>query len=408
MLERFAALVVAEAEALTATNVRAVGRNVSVKLSMRRGDGAVQALDSVLTNDQGGFLIGLPSGTSEDTCRFILSVGSGQSLTRAFVYSTTEPIIVDYASETAVALILGRVQQGADLCEFSTGDIRSLVNSIRALPGDVTGVDIFETNRNALQIAANDPGIQADLPQLGGATPVATVTPSCTPQPTPTPAALSCVGDCDANGGVTVDEIVRLVNIALNGETRPSTCPGVAQWCTGPAGIEITCLVAAVDNALSGCPLLPTLSLSVHVARNADTKALRAVADLKNSGSVPVSYLSGCSALCRPKIYQAISLELVGPNATDVFVEYPCGSVLLCPEFPQVFSPGESVEQALDVTGTEWKQDTTAADECGSCVQENLEPGWYKVIAEFRYSTDLNNPWPFAQHIEASAEFEWP
>lgn len=191
LMERFAALVVEEAEALTATNVRPVGRNVGVQLSQRRGDGAVQTFGTSFTNDQGQFLIDLPSGSSEDTCRFILSVGSGQTLTRAFVYSATDPIIVDFASETAVALILGQVQQGADLCEFSSGEIRQLVSSIRVLPGDVTGADVFATNRNALLAAANDPGIQDELARFGNApTPIPTMTPqppTATVPPTDTP-----------------------------------------------------------------------------------------------------------------------------------------------------------------------------------------------------------------------------
>lgn len=66
----------------------------------------------------------------------------------------------------------------------------------------------------------------------------------------------ACVGDCDSNGTVSVDEIVRMVFIALNGETTPSSCPGIVQWCnSGPAAdaVAITCVVAAVNNALTGC-----------------------------------------------------------------------------------------------------------------------------------------------------------
>jgi hypothetical protein len=79
-----------------------------------------------------------------------------------------------------------------------------------------------------------------------------------TPTPTPIPAALPCVGDCTGDGAVTVDEIVRLVNIALNGEPSPNTCPGSDQWCTsGPVvgAIGITCLIDAVNDALYGCPV---------------------------------------------------------------------------------------------------------------------------------------------------------
>ena len=80
-----------------------------------------------------------------------------------------------------------------------------------------------------------------------------------TPSPTPTPPlAPPCAGDCNRDRAVTVDEIVRMVNIALNGDTSPSTCPGNEQWCSsGPVlgAIGITCLIDAVNDALNGCPL---------------------------------------------------------------------------------------------------------------------------------------------------------
>ena len=81
-----------------------------------------------------------------------------------------------------------------------------------------------------------------------------------TPTPTPTPPfAPTCAGDCNRDRAVTVDEIVRMVNIALNGDTSPSICPGSDQWCSsGPVlGIGITCVIDAVNNALTGCPTPP-------------------------------------------------------------------------------------------------------------------------------------------------------
>jgi hypothetical protein len=78
-----------------------------------------------------------------------------------------------------------------------------------------------------------------------------------TPTPTPTRTALPCVGDCSGDGAVTVDEIVRMVNIALNGDTSASSCPGSDQWCSsGPVlgAVRIACLIDAVNNLLTGCP----------------------------------------------------------------------------------------------------------------------------------------------------------
>lgn len=75
--------------------------------------------------------------------------------------------------------------------------------------------------------------------------------------PTATPAVFPCVGDCGGDGVVTVDEIVRMVTIALNGQPSPNTCSGSDQWCSsGPVlgAVGITCLVDAVNNLLTGCP----------------------------------------------------------------------------------------------------------------------------------------------------------
>ena len=60
--------------------------------------------------------------------------------------------------------------------------------------------------------------------------------------------AVRCVGDCDGDGQVTVDELTTLVNIAL-GNAQPSCPHGV------PSGTEadIALIIQAVDNALGEC-----------------------------------------------------------------------------------------------------------------------------------------------------------
>ncbi len=74
-----------------------------------------------------------------------------------------------------------------------------------------------------------------------------TATPLATPSPTPTPP--TCVGDCDGRGGVTVDEIITLVNIAL-GTAGNSACPhGIPPGAT----VDVSLIIQAVNNALTGC-----------------------------------------------------------------------------------------------------------------------------------------------------------
>jgi hypothetical protein len=61
----------------------------------------------------------------------------------------------------------------------------------------------------------------------------------------------SCVGDCNGDGEVTINEIILLVNIAL-GNTPLSACTAGDADARGT--IEINEIIIAVNNALSGCP----------------------------------------------------------------------------------------------------------------------------------------------------------
>ena len=63
-------------------------------------------------------------------------------------------------------------------------------------------------------------------------------------------AASLCAGDCNANGEVTVDELVKGVNIAL-GNTSLAQCPSFDT--TGDGEVTVDELIRAVNNALNGC-----------------------------------------------------------------------------------------------------------------------------------------------------------
>ena len=75
--------------------------------------------------------------------------------------------------------------------------------------------------------------------------------PTPTPSPSPTPGMISCIGDCNGSGQVTVDELVLMVNIAL-GTAQLTRCP--AGDPNGDGAITIEEIVAAVSNTLNGCP----------------------------------------------------------------------------------------------------------------------------------------------------------
>ncbi len=72
-----------------------------------------------------------------------------------------------------------------------------------------------------------------------------------TPTPTITPLPQECVGDCNGDGSVLVNELILGVNIALSGNP-PTSCPSFDENRDGH--VLIAELIRAVNNALSGCP----------------------------------------------------------------------------------------------------------------------------------------------------------
>jgi subtilase family serine protease len=83
------------------------------------------------------------------------------------------------------------------------------------------------------------------------ATPSATATPTHDATATPSLTVIPCVGDCNNDGTVDVDEILTMVNVAL-GNAHVDICPaGVADH---DAEITVDEILTAVNNVLNGCP----------------------------------------------------------------------------------------------------------------------------------------------------------
>jgi hypothetical protein len=112
---------------------------------------------------------------------------------------------------------------------------------------------------NSRQILSHDTAFSL-LAAAGSNTATATGTSTNTPTPPPTTTATStptataisgsCVGDCNNNRSVTVDELLTMVNIAL-GNAAVSLCtPGDAN---GDQKITVDEILAAVNHALNGC-----------------------------------------------------------------------------------------------------------------------------------------------------------
>jgi len=72
------------------------------------------------------------------------------------------------------------------------------------------------------------------------------------PTATPTPPLELCVGDCNGDGVVTVNELVTMVNIGL-GTTPVADC--VAGDANGDGEVVITEIIVAVTNLLTECPV---------------------------------------------------------------------------------------------------------------------------------------------------------
>ena len=81
-------------------------------------------------------------------------------------------------------------------------------------------------------------------------TPTITPTPTPTPTPTATETPVPCVGDCSTDGRVTIDELIKGINIAL-GFAVLGDCPTFD--CNGDGEVTIDCLIKAVNATLRGC-----------------------------------------------------------------------------------------------------------------------------------------------------------
>ncbi len=66
-------------------------------------------------------------------------------------------------------------------------------------------------------------------------------------------ADFACAGDCDGNGIVMIDELMRAASFALSG-TPPYPCPSLVR--SGSPAVSVEGIVAAAANAVGGCRVL--------------------------------------------------------------------------------------------------------------------------------------------------------
>src|SRR5262249_24616022 len=139
--------------------------------------------------------------------------------------------VIDTAAQMAIATVtVGEGPLGVALTpdgRFAYVANRQRFNVLA--PGDVSVID---TRTRALV---------ATIPVGNNPTAIA-IAPS---------ASSGCTGDCNDDGTVSVDELLKGVNIAL-GNLSLSAC--AAFDADGNATITVNELIAAVANALGGCP----------------------------------------------------------------------------------------------------------------------------------------------------------
>jgi len=205
------------------------------------------------------------------------------------VYNTADGVVSRYGETTTLALdslsaLFSGLVMIADprtlqLSAFANQD--STLEEVLAEPGFAVMIEVGPgaVPASALSVRAGDlrtatpHGVSTPTPTASHTSaptaaptatgrPPATVTPgpatpsgSTTESPTPTPTATvdpahPCSGDCNNDGTVTVDELIRAVNIGLD-SVPAEQC--IAADADANQMVTINEIVAAVDNALRGC-----------------------------------------------------------------------------------------------------------------------------------------------------------
>ena len=134
-------------------------------------------------------------------------------------------LTVDAISEAAVRLL-----DAAGLENYTDAAIDEVISAVRDANGttDFSGLTQEGANAAAEQVAANDPHVQMVRQDN----------------------LLSCVGDCDGNHTVQIQELVVAVKIAV-GELPVQSCKEIDANLDG--SVAVNELVAAVNRTLNGC-----------------------------------------------------------------------------------------------------------------------------------------------------------
>jgi hypothetical protein len=166
-------------------------------------------------------------------------------------------------------------------------------------------------------------------------TPTATSTP--TPTATQNPTLVACVGNCDGGPAVTVDELIRGVNIAL-GILPLDVCPSFDINGTGDVTVEE--LIRAVGNALNGCGAIPptaiptrtrTRTASVTATGNSTVTSTPTMTSTSTSTATATVTPSYTATPTRSKTLTRTRTNTATPTATPTLTATPvsvCGGLI--------------------------------------------------------------------------------
>jgi hypothetical protein len=179
--------------------------------------------------------------------------------------ATKSPPFSPTASLTLTATLTPTESPFATLAPTTTPTMSATTATATLVPTSTPGETATGTGtatESATELATATP-----TPTESPSAPPPSATETATSTPTPTATAVPtplCVGDCNGDGVVTVDELLTMVNIAL-GNDEVSTCePGDLNQ---DSQITVDEILTAVNNALNGCPG-PVTPLTAGYARS--------------------------------------------------------------------------------------------------------------------------------------------
>jgi hypothetical protein len=148
----------------------------------------------------------------------------------------------------------------------------------------------------------------------------------------------ACAGDCAGNGTVAVNELILGVNIAL-GNASTDQCPAFDTG--GDHQVTVSELVAAVSNALNGCPFTGQYASFVAVG-DGETATIHIQVDPDGQATGTLSVAASSSVRARPALMLEIPLlNLTGTVDLETGAYHLVGTV-----------QGEDGDVPVDVSGS--------------------------------------------------------